>query len=238
MRLDQALVSRGLAPSRARAQALIRDGHVRVGGVVTRKPSLMVADQPVEVTAEDPWVGRGALKLLHALDRFALSPAGAVAADIGASTGGFTQVLLDRGAAHVHAVDVGHGQMAPLLAADPRVTNHEGVNVRSLPDGLLPPLDWIVADLSFISLEKALPLVLARARTGATLVCLVKPQFEAGPQAVGKGGIVRDPAAREAACRSVADFVAGAGWAIVGLTESPITGGDGNVEYLLAARRT
>jgi 23S rRNA (cytidine1920-2'-O)/16S rRNA (cytidine1409-2'-O)-methyltransferase len=186
------------------------------------------------VTDPLPWVGRGALKLLHALDRFGLSPAGAHALDVGASTGGFTEVLLARGAAHVHALDVGRDQMHPRLRADPRVTVHEGVNARAIPAGLVPPVDWITADVSFCSLTLALPL--DRAKPGATLVALVKPQFEAGPAAVGKGGIVRDPAARAAAVARVRDWLAAKGWTVTGETASPVAGGDGNVEHLLAAR--
>lgn len=232
MRLDQHLVALGLAESRSRAQALIAQGRVTVGGEVVRKPAAPVGDAAVAVVA-DPWVGRGALKLLHALDHFNLAPRG-VALDVGASTGGFTQVLLARGAAHVHALDVGHGQLAPGLRADPRVTVHEGVNARAIPPGLVPPVDWLVADVSFIGLAKALPLDLARPR--ATLVALVKPQFEVGPQGVGKGGIVRDPALHAAACDGVAAHLAARGWAVLGLTPSPIAGGDGNQEFLIAAR--
>lgn len=233
MRLDQHLVARGLADSRARARALIAAGAVTVGGVVVRKASAEVGDRPVTVAATADWVGRGALKLLHALDHFHLTPQG-VALDVGASTGGFTQVLLARGAAHVHALDVGHGQLAPTLRSDPRVTLHEGVNARAIPPGLIPPVDWITADLSFISLAKALPLDLAK--PGATLVALIKPQFEVGPQGVGKGGIVRDPALHRAACDGVAAHLTAQGWAVQGVTPSPILGGSGNTEFLIAAR--
>ena len=235
-RLDQRMVAEGLAPSRARAAALIAAGVVTVDG----RPATRPADRragTIAVTGEpNPWVSRAALKLVHALDTFGLAPAG-VAADLGASTGGFTQVLLARGAAHVHAVDVGHGQLHPAVAADPRVTVHEGVNARALPAGLLPPLDWITADLSFISLEKALPPALGLARPGAVLIALVKPQFEAGPAAVGKGGIVRDPAARAAAVERIAAFLVAAGWAVTGTAQSPVPGSDGNIEHLIAARK-
>jgi 23S rRNA (cytidine1920-2'-O)/16S rRNA (cytidine1409-2'-O)-methyltransferase len=186
--------------------------------------------------AEDPcpWVSRAGLKLDHALAAFGLAPRG-VALDLGASTGGFTEVLLARGAAHVHAVDVGHGQLHPRLAADPRVTLHEGVNARDLAPGDLPPPDWITADLSFIPLRLALPPALALARPVATLVALVKPQFEAGRASLGKGGVVRDPGVRARVCEEAARMLEAAGWRVIGLTESPVAGGDGNREALLAA---
>ena len=237
-RLDRALVARGLAPSRARARALIDAGAVTVAGRVAAKPSETVAlDAPITVGADPcPWVGRAGLKLDHALSRLALSPEG-IALDLGASTGGFTEVLLARGAAHVHALDVGHGQLHPRLAADPRVTLHEGVNARAIPAGLIPPVDWITADLSFISLETALPPALALARPGARLVALIKPQFEAGRVAVGKGGIVADPEIHDAVCARIAAVLTAAGWAFLGLVPSPVTGGDGNREFLIAAAR-
>ncbi len=237
MRLDQRLVALGLAPSRARAQALVAAGAVTVDGAVALKPAQAAPDGAAVAVVADPcpWVSRAALKLVHALDAFALDPAGAVALDVGASTGGFTQVLLARGAARVIALDVGHGQLAPSLAADPRVTALEGVNARDLPGGLIPPLDWIVADVSFISLTLALPPALSRARPGARLAALVKPQFEAGRAAVGRGGMVRDPAALEAARARVRDFLVGAGWRVTHEGDSPIMGGDGAREYLIAA---
>ncbi|MEM9765234.1 MAG: TlyA family RNA methyltransferase [Pseudomonadota bacterium] len=238
MRLDQRLVALGLAASRAEAARLIAEGAVRVDGQPARKPAQNVSEGArLAVERDGPaWVGRGALKLVHALERFDLAPSG-TALDLGASTGGFTEVLLVRGAERVMALDVGHGQLHPRLAADPRVTVIEGMNARAIPEGLLPPLDWITADLSFISLRKALPPALAAARPGAQLVVLVKPQFELGPEVVGKGGIVRDPAAHEAACRAVAGWLAERGWSVTHEAESPITGGDGNREFLLAARR-
>lgn len=237
MRLDRWLHERGLAESRSRAQALVAAGAVRVGGVVAAKPSMPVPDgAEVRVDAGAlPWVGRGALKLLAALDAFGLVPAGE-ALDLGASTGGFTEVLLARGAARVHAIDVGHGQMHPRLAADPRVVLREGVNARAIPPGLVPPVDWITADLSFIPLALVLPAVLPLARPGAHLVALVKPQFEAGPGAVGKGGLVTDPAAHARAVAAVRGVLEAAGWAVLGVIDSPISGGDGNREFLLAAR--
>ncbi|MEO0958870.1 MAG: TlyA family RNA methyltransferase [Pseudomonadota bacterium] len=236
MRLDQRLVLLNLAVSRAEAARLIAEGAVRVDGQPARKASQTVGDGArLDVERAGPgWVGRGALKLLHALDQFGLVPSGA-ALDLGASTGGFTEVLLARGAESVIALDVGHGQLHPRLAADPRVMVIEGVNARAIPDGLLPPVDWITADLSFISLRKALRPALAAARPGAQLVVLVKPQFELGPEVVGKGGIVRDPAAHAAARRAVADWLGASGWKITGETESPLTGGDGNRESLLSA---
>ncbi len=232
-RLDQRLVDLGLAPSRTRARALIEAGAVQVDGRPVTRPAAR-AEGAVSVAGEFPWVGRGALKLLHALDHFGLTPHGE-ALDIGASTGGFTQVLLARGAARVHAVDVGHGQLDPSLAADPRVVSLEGVNARALPP--LPPPDWITADVSFISLRLALPPALALARPGAHLVALVKPQFEAGRGQVGRGGIVRDPAVHARVCDEIGAFLAGQGWTVLGLTDSPIQGGDGNREFLVAARR-
>ena len=167
------MVAEGLVPSRARAQALISAGAVRVGGVVAAKPSSK-ASGPIEIIGDpSPWVSRAGLKLAHALDHFGLFPSG-IALDLGASTGGFTQVLLAHGATHVHALDVGHGQLHASIASDPRVTVHEGINARAIPDGLIPAVDWITADLSFISLEKALPAALALAKPGAHLVALIK----------------------------------------------------------------
>ena len=239
MRLDQALVAAGLAPSRARARALIEAGVVRVAGMLATRPSAAVPPGAALTLDADPnpWVSRGALKLVHALDAFGLDPAGAVALDLGASTGGFSQVLLARGAAQVWAVDVGHGQLAPSLAADPRLHAIEGLNARDLGAGDVPPPDFIVADLSFIALAKALPPALDLARPGATLVALVKPQFELGPGRVGKGGVVRDPAAVAEAVAGVRGFLERSGWSVLGETPSPIRGGDGNAEVLVAARK-
>jgi 23S rRNA (cytidine1920-2'-O)/16S rRNA (cytidine1409-2'-O)-methyltransferase len=239
LRLDQALVARGLAPSRARARILVAAGAVTVDGLRAVKPSQRVAEDAALALTGDPlpYVSRGALKLRHALEVFGLSPAGAVALDLGASTGGFTEVLLEAGAAEVWAVDVGHGQLAAKIAADPRVRSIEGLNARNLTAAHVPPLDFVVADLSFISLTKALPPALALARPGAVLVALVKPQFEVGPERVGKGGIVRDAAAIADARALVRMFLEGSGWRVMGETESPIAGGDGNAEFLIAARR-
>jgi 23S rRNA (cytidine1920-2'-O)/16S rRNA (cytidine1409-2'-O)-methyltransferase len=239
MRLDQALVEAGLAPSRARAQALILAGVVTVDGRVVEKAAARVPPGAALGLTGDPlpYVSRGALKLLHALETFGLDPRGAVALDLGASTGGFAQVLLERGAAEVWAVDVGHGQLAPGLRGAPRLHLIEGLNARDLTAAHVPPPDWIVADLSFISLLKALPPALGLARPGAVLVALVKPQFEVGPAHVGKGGIVRDEAAIAAVRANVRAFLGDAGWEVVGETESPIRGGDGNAEFLVAARK-
>jgi 23S rRNA (cytidine1920-2'-O)/16S rRNA (cytidine1409-2'-O)-methyltransferase len=239
LRLDQALVAAGLADSRARAQALIAAGVVLVDGRRSAKPAARVPPGAALTLTGDPlpYVSRGGLKLRHALDVFGLDPAGAVALDLGASTGGFSQVLLEAGAAEVWAVDVGHGQLAPALRADPRLHPIEGLNVRELTAAHVPPPDFVVADLSFISLAKALPPALGLARPGATLVALVKPQFEVGRAAVGKGGIVRDPAAIAAAREGVCAFLESAGWAILGETPSPVPGGDGNAEFLIAARK-
>lgn len=238
LRLDQALVAAGLAPSRARAQALIAAGAVTLDGAPVTRPSARVAaGARLELTGDPcPWVSRAGLKLAHALSVFGLDPGGAVALDLGASTGGFTHVLLDAGAAEVWAVDVGHGQLVPRIRDDPRVHAIEGLNVRELTADHVPAPDWIVADLSFISLAKALPPALALAASGAALVALVKPQFEVGPAHVGKRGIVRDPTAIAAARAGVRDFLAAAGWTILGEAESPIRGGDGNAEFLVAAR--
>ena len=238
-RLDQLLVERGLFHSRARARAAILGKLVSVGGKPAAKPS-----QPVDEHATidvDPsahlYVSRGALKLAHALDNFAIDPRGLDCLDIGASTGGFTQVLLERGARHVTAIDVGHGQLAAELASDPRVTSIENLNAKDIEAmHLAHPVDLIVADVSFISLKKALPAALALAAPGARLIALVKPQFEVGPGHVGKGGIVRDPALHAEVCADIEAWLASvSGWRVAGVTESPIEGGDGNREFLVAA---
>jgi 23S rRNA (cytidine1920-2'-O)/16S rRNA (cytidine1409-2'-O)-methyltransferase len=238
-RLDQALVAAGLAPSRARAQALIAAGAVRLDGRTATRPAAPVAaGARLEVVGDPlPYVSRAALKLRHAIEVFGLDPGGAVALDLGASTGGFSQVLLEAGAAEVWAIDVGHGQLAAELRAEPRLKLIEGLNARDITAAHVPPPDWIVADLSFISLDKALPPALALARPEAVLVALIKPQFEVGPARVGKGGIVRDPEARTAARDGVRDFLLRSGWAVIGEAESPIAGGDGNAEFLIAARK-
>jgi 23S rRNA (cytidine1920-2'-O)/16S rRNA (cytidine1409-2'-O)-methyltransferase len=240
-RLDLALVERGLVESRARAQSLILAGAVFSGERRLDKPGLPVADdQPLELRGRDhPWVSRGGLKLVHALDHFAIDPAGGVWLDIGASTGGFTDVLLSRGAARVYAVDVGHGQLAWKLRRDPRVILRERTNARYLAQEDIPePLDGIVCDVSFIGLELVLPAALALAGLRAQLVALIKPQFEVGPGEVGKGGVVRDPALHREVCARIAEWLARQpGWSVLGIVESPVTGADGNREFLLAARR-
>jgi 23S rRNA (cytidine1920-2'-O)/16S rRNA (cytidine1409-2'-O)-methyltransferase len=240
MRADLFLVEQGYAKSRSEAQAAIRLGHVRANGVMIAKPSQPIAsDASIAYEPPHPFVSRGGVKLKAALEHFALSPRGRICLDLGASTGGFTQVLLEEGAAKVYAVDVGREQMDKTLADDPRVIRREGRNARALSAADVPePVDAIAADLSFISLELALPPALSLATPNAWLVALVKPQFEVGRAAIGKGGLVRDQAARKTATTKIADFVAGSGWKILGHVDSPITGGDGNVEYLLAARKT
>ena len=239
-RADRLLVARGLFDSRAKAQAAIAAGLVTADDRPVRKPSDELAlDARIEAAAAFPWVSRGGVKLAHALDHFAIDPKGAVALDIGASTGGFTDVLLARGAAKVYAVDVGHGQLAWKLRTDPRVVVIERTNARHLSRAEIPePVGLIVCDASFIGLETVLPAPLALAAPGAHLVALIKPQFEVGPGQVGKGGVVRDPALHEAVCRRIAAWLgAQPGWTVLGTTESPITGPEGNKEFLIAARR-
>ncbi len=240
-RLDQLLVDCGLATSRSHAQALIVSGNVFSGEKRLDKPGQMVpCDEPVRVRGPDhPWVSRGGVKLAHALDHFSIDPQGLVCLDIGASTGGFTHVLLTRGAARVYAVDVGHGQLAWSLRQDPRVVVLERTNARFLQREHIPQaVDFIACDVSFIGLETVLPAPLALTASQAWLVALIKPQFEVGRAQVGKRGVVRDPAARAAACERIARWLsARPGWLVLGITESPITGPEGNVEYLLAARK-
>jgi len=240
-RADQLLVEQGLAESRAKAQALILAGLVSAAGRRIDKAGMSLAeDAELTVAGRDhPWVSRGGLKLVQALDHFALDPAGLVALDIGASTGGFTDVLLARGASLVHAVDVGRGQLAWKLRQDPRVVVHEGVNARYLSRAEIPgSVDLVTCDASFIGLETVLPASLALAAEHAALVALIKPQFEAGPKEVGKGGVVRDPAVHRAVCERIAAWLgAQPGWRVLGITESPITGPAGNREFLIYARR-
>lgn len=240
VRLDVLLVSRGLVESRARAKAAIEAGGVTVDGRAATKSSETVAEDTV-VTVEEPysWVGRGALKLVDALDRWAIPVAGRTVLDVGASTGGFTEVCLSRGAARVYAVDVGSGQLHPRVASDTRVINLERTDARTMTRALVPHApDLIVCDASFISLIKVLPAALDLAREDADLVALVKPQFEAdGPQAIGKGGIVKDADARVAAVERVSAWLGTTGWRVRASAESPIVGGDGNVEFLLWATR-
>jgi 23S rRNA (cytidine1920-2'-O)/16S rRNA (cytidine1409-2'-O)-methyltransferase len=241
MRLDQTLVARGLVPSRARAQDLIRRGFVRVAGLVCDKPAFDVRGAAaIEISSDAPdYVSRGAEKLAAALDQFRFDPAGRAVLDVGASTGGFTEVLLERGAARVYAVDVGSAQLHSRLKSDPRVVAFENCDARALSrDVVREPVDAIVADVSFISVTKALGAALSLVAQGAWLVVLVKPQFEVGREHVGGGGIVRDETARRRAVESVCTWLSvQPGWTIVGEMTSPILGGSGNVEYLIGARR-
>jgi 23S rRNA (cytidine1920-2'-O)/16S rRNA (cytidine1409-2'-O)-methyltransferase len=239
-RIDQLLVERGLAESRARAQALVMAGLVFVGEAKVAKPGQQVAqDAAIDVRGRDhPWVSRGGIKLAHALDHFGLDPAGAVAMDIGSSTGGFTDVLLSKGAEHVFAVDSGTNQLAWKLRQDPRVTVLEQTSARVLTPGLIDrPCNWVVCDASFIGLRKVLEVPLKLAALRCRLVALIKPQFEVGKGEVGKGGVVRDPALHARVCGEVRDWLEGDGWRVDGIVESPITGPEGNVEFLISAER-
>ncbi|WP_367724069.1 TlyA family RNA methyltransferase [Mesorhizobium marinum] len=238
-RLDDSLVRRGFYATRSRARDAVARGAVTVNGVVAAKPGQTVGASS-DIRIEDPaaaYVSRAALKLLAGLDHFDLNPAGSEALDIGASTGGFTQVLLERGAAHVTAIDVGHGQIDPPLHGDPRVTVIEGLNARDLTFGHLgggAPA-FLVCDVSFISLTLALPPALELAAPGATCVLLVKPQFEAGREAIGKGGILKDPADGPRIAEKLRAWLdAFPGWRALGVCQSPVAGGDGNREFLLA----
>ena len=240
MRLDQLLVTRGLAESRARAKAAIEAGGVTVDGAPAKSGSQTVgANAEIGYVDAHRWVGRGALKLDHALTVWPVAVDGRVVLDVGASTGGFTEVCLDRGAARVFAVDVGFGQMHERVAADPRVVSLERTDARDLTPDLIPERpSLIVCDASFISLIKVLPVALDLAADEADLITLVKPQFEAdGPGWVCKKGVVKDPVAHASAVARVADWLEALGWAVQATTESPITGGDGNIEFLLWARR-
>jgi 23S rRNA (cytidine1920-2'-O)/16S rRNA (cytidine1409-2'-O)-methyltransferase len=240
-RVDQLLVDRGLAESRTRAQALILAGKVFSGERRIEKPGHAVADDTaLEVRGQDhPWVSRGGLKLAHGLRHFDLSPEGRICLDVGASTGGFTDVLLTFGATKVHAVDVGHGQLAWKLRTDPRVVVHEKTNARYLTAEVIPdPVAALVCDASFIGLATLLPAPLALCGPGTWAIALIKPQFEAGPGEVGSKGVVRDPAVHQAVCeRITAWWRALPGWRVLGIVESPITGPEGNREFLIAAVR-
>src|SRR6185503_16474153 len=241
LRADQLLVSRGLAESRTRAQALIMAGAVFSGERKLAKAGEMLAeDAPVQVRGKDhPWVSRGGVKLDHGLTHFRFDVVGAVALDVGSSTGGFTDVLLSRGAAKVYAVDVGTNQLAWKLRQDPRVAVHEQTNARELTAEIIPePVDIVVCDASFIGLAKVLEAPLKLAKPGARLVALIKPQFEAGREEVGKGGVVRDAAVHQRVCKEAADWVTQQSWTVLGVTPSPITGPEGNIEFLLGAEKT
>jgi 23S rRNA (cytidine1920-2'-O)/16S rRNA (cytidine1409-2'-O)-methyltransferase len=241
IRVDVLLVDRGLVESRSRAQALIMAGAVYSGTERIAKPGQTIAeDAPLEVKGRDhPWVSRGGLKLDHALKHFGVDLAGKVVLDVGASTGGFTDVALHHGAAKVYAVDVGHGQLAWSLRQDPRVVVLEKTNARHLTAAEVPePVDAVVCDASFIGLQTVLPAPMALAAPGAALIALIKPQFEVGKGQVGKGGVVRDPALHEEVCERIRAWLAAEpGWSVLGLTESPITGPEGNKEFLIAGRR-
>ena len=240
-RADQLLVEQGLAESRTKAQALILAGLVSCGERRIDKPGeQLAADSALALKERDhPWVSRGGVKLAHALDHFAIEVGDHVALDIGASTGGFIEVLLSRGARRVYAVDVGHGQLAWKLRQDPRVVVLERLNARYLTRSDVPePVDIITCDASFIGLATVLPAPLALAAERAQLVALIKPQFEAGPAHVGKGGVVRDPEVHREVCERAAAWVAAQPlWSVVGIVESPILGPEGNREFLLYARR-
>ena len=243
-RIDQLLVERGEAESRTRAAALVMAGLVYAGdsggGKRIDKPGQQVAnDARIEVRGRDhPWVGRGGMKLDHAIRHFGLDPTGAIAMDIGSSTGGFTEVLLHHGAAHVFAVDVGTNQLAWKLRQDRRITVLEQTNARALTGLQIDQAcDWVVCDASFIGLAKVLEVPLALAARNARLVALIKPQFEVAREEVGKGGIVRDPALHSRVCAEVCGWLESVGWRVEGLVESPITGSEGNVEFLVNAVR-
>ncbi|MDY0884222.1 TlyA family RNA methyltransferase [Dongia soli] len=241
-RADKLLLDRGLVESRAKAQALIMAGLVYAGTQRIDKPGQTIAtDAELILKGQDhPWVSRGGLKLAHGLDHFAIDPTGMIGADIGASTGGFTDVLLTKGAAKVYAVDVGHGQLAWKLRTDPRVVVLEKTNARNLDTVEIPePLDIVVCDASFIGLQVVLPAPLGLTKPGAWAIALIKPQFEVGPGQVGKGGVVRDPALHQAVIDRITAWFAGLpGWSVIGVTESPILGPEGNKEFLIAARRS
>jgi 23S rRNA (cytidine1920-2'-O)/16S rRNA (cytidine1409-2'-O)-methyltransferase len=240
-RVDQLLVERGLAPTRAKAQALILAGQVFAGDARLDKAGALVpTDAPLALRGEaPPFASRGGVKLAHALDHFALDPAGACALDVGASTGGFTDVLLQRGAARVYAVDVGRGQLDWRLRNDPRVVVLERTNARHLTRAQVrDAVDLVACDASFIGLETVLPAPLALAAPRARLVALIKPQFEVGRARVGKGGVVRDPTLHAEVCQRIEHWLAATmGWRVLGVTESPIQGADGNREFLIAAER-
>jgi len=233
-------VARGLAESRTRAQALIMAGAVFSGErKLAKAGEMLTEDAALEVRAKDhPWVSRGGIKLDHGLAHFAFDVTGVVALDVGSSTGGFTDVLLSRGAAKVYAVDVGTNQLAWKLRQDPRVVVHEQTNARSLDGTIIPEaVDVVVCDASFISLAKVLEAPLRLAKPGAKLVALIKPQFEAGRTEVGKGGVVRDPEVHERVCAEAKGWVETQGWTVLGITPSPITGPEGNIEFLLGAQK-
>ena len=236
MRIDRLLVERGLFESRAKAQQAIAAGLVTADGAAVTKPAAEVsADAVLQATPAHPWVSRGGVKLAAALDHFGIEPAGRICLDVGASTGGFTQVLLARGARRVYAVDVGRDQLHPSLRGRPDVVAIETTDIRKLePARLREPPDLVTVDVSFIPLKLVLPAALALARPAAEAVVLIKPQYEAGPDHVKKG-MVRDPAIHEQVCTDVAALLTSLGWAVLGVIPSPIAGGDGNHEFLIGA---
>ncbi len=240
-RVDQLLVERGLVESRSRAQAMIMAGLVYSDTKRIDKPGqTLPEDAALELKGQDhPWVSRGGLKLVKGLESFEIDPAGLTALDVGASTGGFTDVLLSQGAAKVFAVDVGHGQLAWKLRQDPRVVVLERCNARHLTaEQITEPVDLVVCDASFIGLRTVLPAALELTRPGAGLLALIKPQFEVGKALVGKGGVVRDPDLHQKVCEDIREWVGSLpDWSVTGITESPIKGPEGNVEFLIAARR-
>jgi 23S rRNA (cytidine1920-2'-O)/16S rRNA (cytidine1409-2'-O)-methyltransferase len=239
-RLDEALAARGLVQSRARGRDAVLRGIVLVNGVPARKASQSVADGDVLALADDSarYVSRAALKLRRSFDCFPIDPKGKSCVDLGASTGGFTQVLLEAGADHVTAIDVGHGQMAADIAGDARVTLREGLNARDITRADVPAdVSLIVCDVSFISLKLALPPLMSLVAPGTELVALIKPQFEVGREGLGKGGVVRDEALLQKVCDDVSGFIAELGWRVLGFVPSPVEGGDGNREFLMAARK-
>ncbi|WP_267435193.1 TlyA family RNA methyltransferase [Sphingomonas sp. GM_Shp_1] len=240
LRVDQMLVDRGLVESRSRAQALVMAGLVFSGETKIAKPGQQLAeDAALDVRGRDhPWVSRGGIKLAHGLEHFGWDVTDAVAIDVGSSTGGFTDVLLQKGAARVYAVDSGTNQLAWSLRQDARVIVHEQTSARILTEAHIPePVDMIVCDASFIGLAKVLERPLSFAAPDARLLALIKPQFEAGREEVGKGGVVRDPAVHARVCDQVVAWLTDAGWQVAGVTRSPITGPEGNIEFLIAASR-
>ncbi|KTW12370.1 TlyA family RNA methyltransferase [Sphingomonas sanguinis] len=240
LRVDQMLVDRGLVESRSRAQALVMAGLVFSGETKIAKPGQQLADDAnLDVRGRDhPWVSRGGIKLAHGLEHFGWDVTDCVAIDVGSSTGGFTDVLLQKGAARVYAVDSGTNQLAWSLRQDPRVIVHEQTSARILTEAhIAEPIDIIVCDASFIGLAKVLERPLSFAKPGARLLALIKPQFEAGREEVGKGGVVRDPAVHQRVCDQVVEWLTTGGWSVAGVTQSPITGPEGNIEFLVAASR-
>ena len=240
-RLDQIIVDRGLAESKTRAQALVMAGHVYIGEAKAQKSGQQIAENAdISVRGSDhPWVSRGGIKLAHALEVFAINVTGNVAIDVGSSTGGFTNVLLTHGAARVYAVDSGTNQLAWKLRQDPRVIVHEQTSARILTEAhISEPVDLIVCDASFIGLAKVLDRPLTFAEVGAQLIALIKPQFEAGREEVGKGGVVRDPDVHARVCNEIKMWLVEKNWTVHGLTTSPITGPQGNVEFLVWAQKS